>query len=353
MVQQVLDKQGVARLWSKVKDLVSKVDLTLFKVVQSLPTTGIDVNKIYLVPSGTTGSQNKYTEYVYANGAWEKLGEFATSVDLSGYVKFTDLASASKAGAMSAADKTRLDGIFAGNLPLVDPVITGTWTFYKNDGTTAVEASAISPQPDASNPVLEVGYKAKFSGTYKWTAASGKKNPTVVDSASSWKDLPASGVASANYTSAVVSANTTVRVKIGAAKTGLMVSGSDVKPASGNDYKEVTRSVTFRSRLFSGVVATNSPTEAQLKALAGNELVSGRGTTKTGITATASQYYVYAYPASLGDLTGIIQDGATPVLGAFTKKTVSVTNAAGYAQSYNVYVSNNPGAFTGAKLQFS
>ena len=85
------------------------IDLSLFKVVTSLPTSGIDTSKIYLVLSSSKGTQNTYTEYIYVNSAWEKLGEYRTDVDLTPYVKFTDLATAAKAGAMSASDKEELD----------------------------------------------------------------------------------------------------------------------------------------------------------------------------------------------------------------------------------------------------
>lgn len=87
------------------------IDLSLYKVVTELPTANIDANKIYLLASGTTGEQNIYTEYMYVDSKWEKIGEYTSSVDLTPYVKFTDLATTSKAGAMSAADKTKLNGI--------------------------------------------------------------------------------------------------------------------------------------------------------------------------------------------------------------------------------------------------
>lgn len=73
------------------------IDLTLYKIVNNLPEEEIDVNKIYLV-LGTAGAQNTYTEYIYTGTAWEKLGEYKADVDLTPYVKFTDIASSSKAG---------------------------------------------------------------------------------------------------------------------------------------------------------------------------------------------------------------------------------------------------------------
>ena len=62
------------------------LDFTLYKVVSELPTTNIETNKIYLKAGAVTGKENKYTEYIYVNDAWEILGEFTTSVDLTNYV---------------------------------------------------------------------------------------------------------------------------------------------------------------------------------------------------------------------------------------------------------------------------
>lgn len=89
------------------------IDLTLYKVVATLPTADIDSNKIYLVADASGSGQNVYTEYVYVDSKWEILGKYQASVDLTPYVKFTDTATTSKAGAMSAADKAKLDGIAA------------------------------------------------------------------------------------------------------------------------------------------------------------------------------------------------------------------------------------------------
>ncbi|MCM1077884.1 MAG: hypothetical protein NC344_06935 [Bacteroidales bacterium] len=94
-----------------VEDKVSQIDLSLFKVVDSLPTADINPDKIYLVLSASKGTNNTYTEYVYVDGKWEIIGEYKAAVDLTPYVKFTDLASASKAGAMSPADKKNLDDL--------------------------------------------------------------------------------------------------------------------------------------------------------------------------------------------------------------------------------------------------
>lgn len=139
-----MDLTGLERLWGKVKGHVAtetgkcvkstekgqangvatlgadgkvpqsqlpELDLSLYKVVESLPESDINEDKIYLVLSAESGTQNTYTEYIYVDSKWEKLGEYKAAVDLTNYVKFTDLASAEKAGAMSASDKAKLDGL--------------------------------------------------------------------------------------------------------------------------------------------------------------------------------------------------------------------------------------------------
>lgn len=109
------------------------IDLTLFKVVTTLPTSDIDMNKIYLVKSAETETGNVYTEYIYANNAWEKLGEYKSEVDLTPYAKTTDVESAlakkvdkETGKGLSTNDftdalKTKLDGIAAGANNYVHP----------------------------------------------------------------------------------------------------------------------------------------------------------------------------------------------------------------------------------------
>ena len=67
-------------------EIDNKLDsFELFKVVPSLPTENIDVNKIYVINSSSTGEGNIYSEYIYAESKWEKIGEFKTDVDLNNY----------------------------------------------------------------------------------------------------------------------------------------------------------------------------------------------------------------------------------------------------------------------------
>jgi hypothetical protein len=74
------------------------LDMTVFTVVESLPTSDIE-NKVYLVKSSLTSDNNIYSEYIYTGNRdgvydatkWEKLGEVAAKTDLSEYYKKTEV----------------------------------------------------------------------------------------------------------------------------------------------------------------------------------------------------------------------------------------------------------------------
>jgi len=53
------------------------------EIVESLPTTDINPNTIYMILSGTSATENVYNEYMYVNNAWELIGTSAT--DLTNY----------------------------------------------------------------------------------------------------------------------------------------------------------------------------------------------------------------------------------------------------------------------------
>lgn len=74
-----------------------------FIMVSALPISGIDPTAIYLVPQVGSVEGNMYDEFIYAHGAWEKLGGLTVNVDHSEYVKFTDYASLNKAGVVKGA----------------------------------------------------------------------------------------------------------------------------------------------------------------------------------------------------------------------------------------------------------
>ena len=83
-VQNKVIKAALGNYYTKgnVDTLISNLKAGLVNVVNSLPTAG-ETGKLYLVKTGTE-DKNVYTEYVYVNSAWEKLG--TQKLDLSGYL---------------------------------------------------------------------------------------------------------------------------------------------------------------------------------------------------------------------------------------------------------------------------
>ena len=222
------------------------------------------------------------------------------------------------------------------NKELVSPTISGTFT---------VKTSGGSQSSTSTNNSLDVenGFVVDWTGTFSWKAASGMKRPESVSG--NWTTLPASGVASAAYTATGLKADTTISATLAAAKTGLMVSGSSVVMAKGNDTKTATAKVRFLHRRYWGLTTEKTVTAAVVKALSGTDLNNTKTAKLTGISATDAQYYVIAYPKAMGDLSKIVQNGATPLLdGGFVKSEVNVTNAAGVAIAYYVYRTDKPGA---------
>lgn len=243
-------------------------------------------------------------------------------------------------GAKGKANADFISGVKNGNLALVSPEIKGRWKVFNAAGT-AVE----SMDSSSTSLSLENGYQASWTGSFLYPAAkAGQKVPTSVSG--NWTALPAAGAVSATYkTPEKVKTDTTISATIAAAKTGLMVVGSDVKPASGNDTKTASASVHFYHRRYFGLASTSSITADVIKGLSKTDLNNSRTAKLTGISATDAQYYVIAYPKAMGELTKIVQNGATPLLnGGFVKSEVTVTNAAGASIVYLVYRTVNPGA---------
>lgn len=246
-----------------------------------------------------------------------------------------------------------------GDVSLVGPSLSGTWTIKDSTG------EQIKTETTATITV-ETGFKTSWSGNYSWSSKEGYKDPTsytttgFATNAPSGTTPPSSGTSVA-YSISERTTNGTGKVTQYAPKRGLMVSGTKVTPATGNDNTSAQVSVTYQSRRFFGYTST-IPTASNISSIVSNlvssssDLSSSKNVTKTVQTTgdTAGMYYVYAYASSLGNLTKITMDGATPVLGAFTKYTYTRNNAALVDIAMVVYVSNNPGAFpNSATLAFA
>ena len=106
-ITPLTNHQSLANYYTKgaVDTLITNLKAGLVNVVESLPTTG-ENGKLYLVKTGSE-SENLYTEYVYVNKAWEKLG--TQKLDLSGYLTKTDAANTYLGKTAAAASANKLN----------------------------------------------------------------------------------------------------------------------------------------------------------------------------------------------------------------------------------------------------
>ena len=77
------DKNEIDEIVSGINDTIENNKINLFEVVTGLPESG-EINKVYLLPNDTDG-ENTFTEYIYVNNKWEKVGEIQSTVELDDY----------------------------------------------------------------------------------------------------------------------------------------------------------------------------------------------------------------------------------------------------------------------------
>ncbi len=94
-----------------------------FIVVNELPTENIE-NAIYLIPSVDTEDDNSFEEYIYVDGAWEKIGSASVAVNLDEYVKFTDYATKEKAGVVRVSTNGHPNNCYGVMMSSIDKNLT-------------------------------------------------------------------------------------------------------------------------------------------------------------------------------------------------------------------------------------
>lgn len=230
---------------------------------------------------------------------------------------------------------------FEEDLQLVKPQIIGNWTTTPAGGINSTEMGS-------NNISVENGYTVNWQGAYKWIHDNNKKDPTSFVAGGLFTDLPKSGNLSENK-SFTATTSTTKKIQITAKQKGLKVVYDKVVYAKDLDIQEDALTVTFKHRLYSGVVdRTNLSDLTKMN----TELISTLNKTVTGVNTLDNQFFVIAYPKAMGKLTSIIQNDALPVLEAFILSEQTIINNAGANIPMYFYTSKNPKAFTNVKLNF-
>ena len=330
---------------------LGNLDTTLFQVVTALPTSNIKSNRIYLLKTSTSGTQNIYAEYIYTGNVsatydstkWEKLGEYKADIDLTPYSKKTETVSSVR----SLQNNSN-------NVVLQTPTAAG------NALTTTINAatqSVAGVMTGADKKALDT-----LTARYPLSIASFTVSPSLVEVGTNTVNLKYSwSLNNTDFHSVTVQkvgdstlfSDTTVA-------NGTLTYTATVDGIGGSKFKEAdaypatltingslkkTVNVTAHYPSYIGVVANGtSITETVVKGLA-KSIEWGKG--KTATLTQSNQLIVYAYPASYGDLTSIKDGNGFEGFAGYTKTTLTVGG-----QTYNVYTQKLP-ATASSKYTFA
>lgn len=340
-VAEVTSKDGITGI-SPYQYYANFTNSELYGTVDGINGIKPEADKIYVC----TGN-NK----VYRWGG-------SSLVEISAQLALGEKAGEAYEGDKGAANAAAIEAIKNGDKEIPSPVITGTFTWYKDDGAGAAVTSSAAGTSANNSIELEYGFHVKWAGTYEYTKTKAQK-PVTATSGSWGTTVLTSGTTSSIYTADKTSTPTTAQtmatVTLSAPKECLVVSGSDVKWSYGqNDTKTANVYYGIKYRTYSGNTART--TDADLKKLANG--LYGKANREISFTVPANQYVVYAYPKSWGQLKEINLGAVNIKTSAFTLLTVSHTSdETGYKQDYYVYRSTNAtpfgvGATTTLKFNF-
>lgn len=93
----------------ETNQLIGQIPKFNIEVVTSLPTENISMTTVYLLKTSETETSNLYTEYIYVNGVWEKLG--TQKLDLSNYPTIGDMNVAISTALANYYTKTEIDDL--------------------------------------------------------------------------------------------------------------------------------------------------------------------------------------------------------------------------------------------------
>jgi hypothetical protein len=251
------------------------------------------------------------------------------------------------------------------NKNLVSPVITPGFVYKKNDGSTDYTSNVSAGQgydpTDPANPIVDVGAKVSLDSYFTWHVSDSATQSAPTSCTGDFgTTLPTDNVASSPHITDLIYETTVVTrtrsVTISKTATGLNVVNNKVVLASGSESKTASISIRFKHKYYGGISSSSaiSTSSAILNLGKRNFTDDGGVVTLTGINTSSTDYMYFCYPASFGALTNIIKNDSLPILGAFgSPTTVSVTNDAGLAVTYNVYRSNVINPFSDlSKLSF-
>ena len=245
--------------------------------------------------------------------------------------------------------------------------IVNLWSVRKSDNVTqfpntTIGGSLISGTSTAASITVPVGSIVYYGGTATIGAVStGIQAPSNVTGNWVFSPNPPITYPKSSYFSASNIVVTTVySISETKPKAGLIVSGSQVIRATGNDSSSTSVSVTFNDLMYYGYINTlgsGTITQATANTISASDIqglsiykYGGKAQTLTSVTDSSGFRVVIAYLASYGNLSHIVLNAATDVLGSFYQRAtnISISTLSGLTASYIVYVASVDNSYPGS-----
>jgi hypothetical protein len=266
-------------------------------------------------------------------------------------------------------------------LEVVTPIVTSNWVIRSNNNSSPLSTYTITGYGTIGSAMsgnaiqLPNGAYCDYGGTASCpSAGSGQVLPSSTSGTWTWSPDPPSGGNTSYYTTTDISSDDSYSTSFFSPNTGLQIDGTQVVRATGDQSTSASAAVFFKNVFYWGYSnywgPNNNLSQSAVDALsdsAMSTLISGlgsikyqyggKGQTLSGVTTGPGFRLVFAYPASLGDITAIATIPASaPYLGAFIKRTSPVPSSdfstiSGLPADYNVYVGVSDNAFNGVTLQ--
>ena len=152
-----------------------------FMPVAELPTENIDESAIYLVPSNNAQDNNTFDEYVYIDGAWEKIGSASVEINLDKYLKKPTTTSAANRVVMinnNTLNENYMDATAKLNRHNQIPISSTNGTLYIGEPTESKHAATKGYVDENFLPLNTTADEWGYNRIY---AVDGKGNQTFLN----------------------------------------------------------------------------------------------------------------------------------------------------------------------------
>lgn len=351
--------------WSELDYFASSVPATVYQVElqegemdidgidRVVGTAELQAGDIAIVKAGIAGDKKAYTSYVYDGTKWEATdGNYrADNVYFS-----KDITMAGNYTAVGNLTKTQT-GTAEFNITGKSVAEAFTEIFSKKLQPGTPHQPAVTLTFNQKGP-YEVGTTVKPAYSATLSAGSYTYGPATGITASSWEITDTAGhtatTASGSFADVVVADNTNYTITAtathgqGAIAYDNLKNNSNpiVRIAAGTKSAKSAAITGYRNSFYGARTNKDELTNAIIRGLTKSNKALANGNTFTISIPAGSQRVVFAYPATLRDVTSVkdVNGLNAEIKSAFTKSTMTVTGAGSDAGiSYKVYVTDYAG----------